>query len=187
MAMNSVIRLESGGNTALNAANPLLTDLVVGFGWEVIKSNSPQSELVPSAILCDHAGKALSTSSLVFFNQLSTPDGSVQYVTKGDTDQIEVDLALVPAEVDKIVFVVYVDPDIRKPGNFASVRNAYIRVADREDNDIVRYDLHQAESSVTAMIFGEIYRYKGSWKFRAIGQGYTTGLVGVADAFGVNL
>lgn len=185
--MSSAIQLTSGGNAALTAANPLLNELIVGFGWDVVASNSPASELVPSAIMCDAHGTAVTTDAMVFFNQLSTPSVALRYVTKGDQEQIEVSLALIPAAVDKIVFVVYVDPDIRKPGTFASVRGAYIRVADREDNDIVRYALERPDSAVDAMIFGELYRYKGGWKFRAVGNGYTTGITGVAHDFGLAL
>jgi tellurium resistance protein TerD len=185
--MSPAITLQAGGNTVLNGANPLLTDLIIGFGWDVITSNSPGSELVPSAIMCDSNGRALTNASMVFFNQLSTSDGSVRYVTQGDQEQLEVSLDLIPALVEKIVFVVYVDPDVRKPGNFSSVRNAYIRVADRDDTGIVRFDLDRADASVTAMIFGELYRYKGTWKFRAVGEGFTTGLQGVAKGFGLDL
>lgn len=185
--MNSVIQLESGGNAELNVANPLLNELIVGFGWNVVASHSPATELVPSAIMCDAHGRAVAGDAMVFFNQLSTPSGSLQYTTKGDQEQIEVNLALIPAFVEKIVFVVYVDPDIRKPGTFASVRGAYIRVADREDNDIVRYNLERPDDAVNAMIFGEVYRHRGTWKFRAIGDGYATGITGVARDFGLAL
>jgi tellurium resistance protein TerD len=186
-SMSSATKLEAGGNIALNAANPLLTELLIGFGWTVIASNSPDSELVPSAIICDAHGRALTDESMVFFNQLSTPDGSIRYVTKDDQEQIEVSLPLIPAVVEKIVFIVYVDPDVRKPGTFSSVRNAYIRVADREDNDIARYDLARSDATISAMIFGELYRYKGAWKFRAGGDGYADGITGVARGFGLNL
>jgi len=181
------VTLESGANVSLTAGNPLLKEVVVGFGWDVINSNSGDVELVPSALLCDSDGKVISDEHMVFFNQLSTPDDSVRYVTKDDKEQIELDLSKIPSAVEKIVFIVFVDPDVRKPGNFGSVRNARIRVADREDSDIARYDITQADKNVTAMVFGEIYRYKDAWKFRAVGQGYSTGLVGVARDYKVNL
>jgi tellurium resistance protein TerD len=181
------IQLQPGGNVSLTAENPLLVELLVGFGWTTIASGAPGVELVPSAILCDSAGKAVSADSMVFFNQLSTPDDAVRYVTKGDQEQIEVNLGLIPDAVGKVVFVVYVDPDIRKPGSFSTVRNAYIRVAGRDDKDLVRFDLGRTDSTVTAMIFGELYRYKSAWKFRALGDGFTTGIDGVSRSFGLAL
>lgn len=185
--MAGVIRLETGANTSLTALNPLMTEVVVGFGWNIIQPSGPAIELVASALMVGEDGKALNDQSLVFFNQLSTPDDAVRYVTNDDAEQIEVNLNLIPADVQKVVFIVYADPDVRKPGNFGAVRNAYIRIADRDDNDVVRYDVAQSAHDVTAMVFGELYRHRGDWKFRAVGQGYTTGLVGVAKDFKVGL
>lgn len=186
--MVPVTTLEPGANASLTAKNPLLKDLIIGFGWDIIRGNGPLTELVPSAIMCNRDGQAVSDEHFVFFNQLSTPDEAVQYVTGDDQEQIEVDLSLIPDTVEKIVFIVYADPDIRKPGTFAAVRHAYIRVADREDNDMVRFSVPDNQTSdVTAMIFGELYRYKSEWKFRAIGQGYSTGLVGVAHDYNLGL
>ncbi|WP_159602634.1 TerD family protein [Agromyces humi] len=179
--------LQSGQNAPVNAANPLLSDLLIGFGWDVVPSNSPMPELVPSAIICDEDGRAVDADAMVFFNQLTAASGAVQYVTDGDQEQIDVDLAAIPAAVHEIVFVVYVDPDLRKPGTFDSVRGAYVRVADREGHDILRFDLPRNSDGVNAMIFGELYRYKGQWKFRALGDGFTTGIAGVLNAFGMAL
>lgn len=185
--MTNVATLVSGANFSLTSANPLLNDIIVGFGWNLVKGNGPLVEAVPSAIMVGADGAAVSDEHMIFFNQLSTPDDAVRYVEGGDTEQIEVNLAGVPDAVEKIVFIVYIDPDVRQPGNFGSVRNAYIHVADHKNDDIVRYDVAQADISITAMIFGELYRNKGQWKFRAVGQGFKDGLVGVAKAFKVNL
>jgi len=185
--MAGVVRLEAGANTSLTSLNPLLKEIVIGFGWNIVQPSGPATELVPSAVMCDANNVAISDESLIFFNQLSTPDDAVRYVTNGDAEQIEVNLALVPEVVEKIVFIVYVDPDVRRPGNFGSVRSAYIRVSDSAEDEMVRFDVAQANTDVTAMVFGELYRYKGQWKFRAVGQGYSTGLVGVAKDFKVNL
>lgn len=185
--MAGAINLEAGANISLTSSNPLLKNIIVGFGWSLVASNSPLTELVPSAIMCDSNNRAVSDEHFVFFNQLSSPEGALTYVSGEDQEQIEVDLSLIPEVVEKIVFVVYADPDVRKPGNFGSVRSPYIHIADRDETDIVRYDIHQATTEVTAMVFGEIYRYKGQWKFRAVGQGYVTGLAGVAKDFGVAL
>jgi tellurium resistance protein TerD len=181
--MHATIQLETGANVSLTAINPLLNDITVGFGWSVIESNSPLTELVPAAILCGANGRALGDESIAFFNQLATPDGSTTYVIGGDEEQLDINLAAVPENVEKIVFVVFADPDVRKPGTFASVRNAYIRVADRDNNELVRFNLTRADTAVTAMNFAELYRYKGQWKFRALGDGYTDGITGVASSF----
>jgi tellurium resistance protein TerD len=94
-------------------------------------------------------------------------------------------LGQTPAE--KVVFVVYVDPDVRKPGSFDSVRDAYIRVADKDNTELARFTLPPQNTTSTAMIFGEIYKHNNEWKFRAVGQGYSAGIVGVAKDFQVGL
>ncbi len=181
------VKLIRGSNTSLSALLPTLGTVLVGFSWDVVQSRGPAVELVPSAILCGASGQALSDEHLVFFNQLVSPDGAAEYV-EGDVEQIEVDLSAVPAEVAKIVFVVYADPDLRKPGNFGAVRSAYVRVSDRSGAELVRYDIEEgAGLDITAMVFAELYRHSGAWKVRAIGQGYSTGLQGVADDFGVRI
>lgn len=178
--------LTAGANAALTAENPGLSQVVVALGWESVPSRGPQAELVPVAIMCGAEGKALSNDHLVFFNQLASPEGSVVFDGTEDQEQIDVDLALVPAEVAKIAFIVYVDPDVRGPGTISSVRSAYIRVATRDGRELVRFDvpLHN-NHNINAMMFGELYRHSEAWKFRALGQGYTTGLAGVAEDFGV--
>ncbi|WP_127782541.1 TerD family protein [Rhodococcus sp. X156] len=181
------VKLIRGSNTSISDLIPTLGTVVVGFGWDVVQSRGPAVELVPSAILCGESGTALSDEHLVFFNQLVSPDGAVTYV-EGDVEQIEVDLANVPADVAKIVFVVYADPDLRQPGNFGAVRSAYIRVSDRSGAELVRYDIEEGSGiEITAMVFAELYRHRGGWKIRAIGQGYSTGLKGVADDFDVRI
>ncbi len=178
----------AGANAALTAENPGLDHVVVGMGWDSISSNGPQAELVPFALMCDASGEALSNDHLVFFNQLVSADSSMAFIGDADQEQIDVQLNLVPAEVTKIIFLAYVDPEFRGQGTFASVRRSHIRVATANNNELVRFDLNVDQlDSVTAMIFGELYRHRSDWKFRALGQGYSTGLAGVAKDFGIAL
>lgn len=183
------MKLTPGQNIALSTTG-LIQEVIVGFGWNVRKGNGPLTELVPSAIVCDKNDKAISPNHLVFFNHMEAPDGGVVYIEGNDEEQIEVNLAKVPLNAEKIYFVVYTDPDIRRPGNFGAVTDAYIRVAGRDNNDIARYEVDNSlphKDDFTAMIFGELYRYKGAWKFRATGQGFKDGLQGVAQTFGVKI
>lgn len=180
--------LVAGANAALTAENPGLTSILVGMGWDVIPSRGPQSELVPLTLLCGSDGRVLSDDHLVFFNQIASPEASVQFLGEEDDEQIDVDLSRVPAQVSKIVFAVYADPEMRGPGNFAAVRSAHIRVARPNGSELVRFDLPAANrDTITAMMFGELYRHREDWKFRALGQGYTTGLRGLAADFGFDL
>ena len=97
-------------------------------------------------------------------------------------------LAGVPAEIDKVVFPVSIYDADSRGQSFGQVRNAFIRVVNSADNnELARYDLSEDASTETAMVFGELYRNGAEWKFRAVGQGYATGLAGIARDFGVNI
>jgi tellurium resistance protein TerD len=152
-------------------------------------------DLDASAIALGTDGNAISDQHFVFFNNLTTPDGSIQHTGDnltgggdGDAEQIKVELAAVPTAVDRVVFPVSIYDADRRGQAFGQVRNAFIRVVDQADGrELTRYDLSEDASTETAMIFGELYRSGGDWKFRAVGQGYASGLAGIAKDFGVNV
>lgn len=181
-------RMIAGANAALTAENPGLTSVLVALGWETIPSRGPQAELVPMAIMVGADNKALSNEHVVFFNQIMTQDQSVTYASNDDAEEIDVNLAQVPAEVEKIAFIVYVDPELRGPGDFSTVRSSYIRLMASDNRELVRFDLPVTDNSaVHAMLFGELYRHRNEWKFRALGQGYASGLTGIAKDYDLEL
>jgi tellurium resistance protein TerD len=186
-----MVQMIPGANAALTAENPGLSQVMVGLGWQIIPSRGPQAELVSIAILCDANGHALSSDHLVFFNQIESQDHSIRFdssVSPGDDEQIDVDLSAVPREVAKIVFLVYVDPDVRGVRTFAAVREAHIRVTTVDNRELVRFVVPPDNNrTINAMVFGELYRHGSDWKFRAVGQGYTSGLAGVAADFRIGV
>ena len=91
---------------------------------------------------------------------------------EGDDEQIYVDLAQVPSEYDRIVIVVNIYQAVQRKQHFGMIQNAFIRLVDgRNNNEMCHYSLTDDYSGMTAMIFGEVYRHNGEWKFNAIGQG----------------
>jgi len=189
------VSLSKGGNVSLTKAAPGLTGVVVGLGWDVRTTTGTDFDLDASAILAGTTGKVVSDGHFVFFNNLKSPDGSVEHLGdnltgegEGDDEQVRVDLSTVPAEVDKVVFAVSIYEGNTRNQSFGQVRNAFIRVVNSADNnELARYDLSEDASTETAMVFGELYRNGAEWKFRAVGQGYATGLAGIARDFGVNI
>jgi tellurium resistance protein TerD len=189
------VSLSKGGNVSLTKEAPGLTAVVVGLGWDVRTTTGADFDLDASALLVGSNGKILSDQYFVFFNNLKSPDGSVEHMGdnltgegEGDDEQIKVNLASVPQEVDRIVVTVSIYDAEARGQNFGQVRNAFIRVVNQaNDREIARYDLSEDASTETAMIFGEVYRSNTEWKFRAIGQGYSSGLAGIARDFGVNV
>lgn len=187
------ISLTKGGNISLTKEAPGLTNIVVGLGWDPRTTEGEKFDLDSSAILVGGDDQAVSGKHFVFFNNLTSPDGSVVHTGdnltgqgEGDDEQIKVDLAAVPAEVAKIVFPVAIyEADARKQ-NFGQVRNAFIRIVNDADNsEIARYDLSEDAAIESAMVFGEVYRNGSDWKFRAVGAGFADGLAGVVREYGL--
>jgi tellurium resistance protein TerD len=189
------VSLSKGGNVSLTKAAPGLAAVNVGLGWDVRTTTGADFDLDASALLCGADGKVVSDQHFVFFNNLKSPDGSVEHTGdnltgegEGDDEMIKVNLASLGADVDKIVFPVSIHDADARGQSFGQVSNAFIRVVNAADNnELARYDLTEDYSTETAMVFGELYRNGAEWKFRAVGQGYASGLAGIAKDFGVNV
>jgi tellurium resistance protein TerD len=189
------VSLSKGGNVSLTKEAPGLTAVTVGLGWDVRTTTGTDFDLDASALLVDTDNKVVSDKHFVFFNNLKSPEGAVEHTGdnltgegEGDDEQIKVSLVTVPAEVAKVVFPVSIYDAETRQQSFGQVRNAFIRVVNQANGgELARYDLSEDASTETAMVFGELYRNGEEWKFRAVGQGYASGLRGIAQDFGVNL
>lgn len=191
------ISLTKGGNISLTKeAGPSgLNALTMGLGWDPRTTTGEAFDLDASAILCNDEGKARSDKDFVFYGNLATPDGAVRHLgdertgeAAGDDEQIKVALGNVAPDVDRIVFSASIYEAEQRKQSFGQVRKAYIRVVNDADGaELARYDLTEDASTEAAMVFGELYRHGSEWKFRAVGQGYQTGLRGIASDFGLNV
>jgi tellurium resistance protein TerD len=189
------VSLTKGGNVSLTKQAPGLTSVVVGLGWDARTTDGKAFDLDASAIVCDADNAVVSDKHFVFFNNLTSPDGAVSHSGDnltgeggGDDEQIVVNLATLPAQAAKVVFPVSIYEADTAGQTFGQVRNAFIRVVNEADGtEIARYDLSEDASTETAMVFGELYRNGEEWKFRAVGQGYSAGLAGIARDYGVNV
>ncbi len=189
------VSLSKGGNVSLSKEAPGLTNIVVGLGWDVRTTTGADFDLDASAIACRADGRVVSDAHFVFFNNLKSPDGSIEHTGdnltgsgEGDDEQIKVNLSGMPGEIDKVVFPVSIYDAESRGQSFGQVRNAFIRIVNGAGGtEIARYDLTEDASTETAMVFGEVYRHGADWKFRAVGQGYASGLAGIARDFGVNV
>ncbi len=190
------VSLSKGGNVSLTKeAGGTLTAVTVGLGWDARTTTGADFDLDASALLCNAAGKVRSDADFIFYNQLSSTDGSVTHQGDnltgdgdGDDEQVKISLATVPADVTKVVFAVSIHEAQARGQSFGQVRNAFIRVVnDAGGAELARYDLSEDASTETAMVFGEVYRADGGWKMRAIGQGFSSGLRGIATDYGVSI
>jgi tellurium resistance protein TerD len=189
------VSLSKGGNVSLSKESPGLKAVLVGLGWDARSTDGGDFDLDASAFLLKEDGKVKSDSDFIFYNNLKSADGSVEHTGdnltgegEGDDETIKIALNKVPADVQRISIAVTIhDADARKQ-NFGMVSNAFIRVVNQDGNkEIARFDLSEDMSTETAMVFGDIYRHGGEWKFKAVGQGFAGGLHPLAKNFGVNV
>ena len=193
------VSLQKGQKVSLSKDNAGLANVLVGLGWDEAQpakkglfAPKPQPiDCDASAILLQN-GKLCSKEDLIYFGNLRHKSGTVQHMGDnltgagdGDDEQILVDLASIPAQYDRIVIVVNIYQAVQRKQHFGMIRNAFIRLVDgRNNQEMCRYNLSDDYSNMTAMIFGEIYRHNGEWKFNAMGQGTTdAGLGELANRF----
>ncbi|MEU9015094.1 TerD family protein [Streptomyces sp. NPDC048479] len=155
----------------------------VELGWRT----DPGVPDVDASALLLASGKVRSDADFVFYNQPAHASGAVRHEGKrtaagGVTDEVSVDLARVEPAIERIVLAASADG-----GSFGQVPGLYVRVLDAASGaEIARYESQDATVE-TAFVLGELYRRQGAWKFRAVGQGYSTGLAGLATDFGITV
>ncbi|MFC4804107.1 TerD family protein [Filifactor villosus] len=181
------ISLQKGQKVSLSKENAGLSKVVVGLGWDEVEQKRGFFSAKPAAIDCDasaillQGGKLCDKKDLVYFGNLQHPTGTVKHMGdnltgagEGDDEQIIVDLASIPAQYDRVVIVANIYQAVQRNQHFGLIRNAFIRLVDeRTDTEMCRYNLTDDYSGMSAIIFGEIYRHNGEWKFNAMGQGTT--------------
>jgi tellurium resistance protein TerD len=189
------VSLSKGGNVSLSKEAPGLKDILIGLGWDARATDGGDFDLDASAFLLKADGKIRTDSDFIFYNNLRSADGSVEHTGDnltgegdGDDEAIKIALDKVPQDVQKISIAVTIHEAEARRQNFGMVSNAFIRIVNQAGTqDIARFDLSEDMSTETAMVFGEIYRHSGEWKFKAVGQGYVGGLGPLARNFGVNI
>ena len=199
------VNLQKGQKVNLKKSDgQALSRIRIGLGWDPVKQekkgglfgsifggSAPDIDCDASVLVCK-GGRLASRDDVVYFGNLKHSSGAIRHTGdnltgegEGDDEQILVDLTAVPADYDKLVFVVNIyDCESRKQ-DFGMIANAFIRICDeRTGEEFCRYNLSESYAGMTAMIFGEIYRYNGEWKFNAIGQGTKdTGLSALARRY----
>lgn len=189
------ISLNKGGNLSLSKTDPTLNQVLIGLGWDARATDGVDFDLDASAFLLATNDKVRGEADFIFYNQTRSPEGSVEHTGDnrtgegdGDDEAVKINLAKVPADVQKIAITVTIHDAESRGQNFGQVQNAFIRVVNDQTNvEIVRFDLNEDYSTETAMIFGELYRHNGEWKFRAVGQGYNGGLRAMCGQYGINI
>lgn len=200
----ATISLQKGQKIDLTKGNPGLSGIMVGLGWdEATAQSKPKSggllgglfggggrtaaiDCDASAILLDAQGKLTQKERLVYYGNLQSGDRSVKHsgdnltgAGEGDDEQIHVKLNEVPADVQKIVFVVNIYDCVKRNQDFGMIANAFIRIVNSSnDQELCRYNLTENYGGKTSLIVAEVYRHNNEWKFAAIGEATTDASLG---------
>ena len=189
------ISLTKGQNVSLSKTDPSLKNVLVGLGWDTRSTDGQDFDLDTSVFMATENGKVPSDRHFIFYNQLVSPCGGVEHTGDnltgdgdGDDESVIVQLDKVESNIKSLFITVTIHDAEARRQNFGQVSNAFVRIVNNDTSEeIVRFDLSEDYSTETAMVFGEIYRHNGEWKFRAIGQGYTGGLYSLCQQYGVNV
>jgi len=190
------VSLSKGGRISLSKEAPGLTNIKVGLGWDAnLTDTGGQFDLDASLFMLGVDGKVISDAHFIFYNNTTSPDGTVVHQGDnrtgegdGDDEAIEINLEKIASEVNKIVFTVTIDEAVARGQNFGQINNSFIRILNQDGGkEISKYELDEDYSTETAINFGELYRKNGSWNFKAVGAGFNEGLTGFCKIYGVNI
>ncbi|MFB8350682.1 TerD family protein [Streptomyces niveus] len=173
-----------GANTGLAVLSEDAESVRVGLSWS---SEEGDGDADVSVLLLGDGGKVRGDADFLFYNNPVAADGTVQLLGKtptdsGSEDRISLDLHTMAPDVERVVVAASRYDDAR----FGDLNGLRLTIADRTGEDLLGFSIEDA-STESAFVFGEFYRRGGEWKFRAVGQGYETGLAGLATDFGIDV
>lgn len=189
------VSLNKGQKVSLTKENPGLANVVVGLGWDINQfDNGGAFDLDTAAFMLGDNGRCPTEKEFIFFGNLNHTSGSVQHLGDnktgagdGDDEQIRINLAAIPENISRIAFTVTIYEAEERRQNFGQVNNAFIRIYNENNGEeLLRYDLGEDFSIETAVVFGELYKHNGEWKFNAIGGGYQGGLAALCANYGID-
>ncbi|MEG4043263.1 pentapeptide repeat-containing protein [Microcoleus sp. Pol17_C1] len=184
------IELTKGERFNLSKETPNFNKIAIALGWQVSQT-AQNCDIDASVFMLAADGRIPDEKYFVFYNNLTSPDGSVRHSgdsrngqIEGDDETVYLDLSKINAAIQEIVFVVTLHDGQEKNQSFSQVENAFIRLYNSETlSELVRYNLNQIFSQETALEFGRLYKKNGEWRFQAVGQGYNAGLQSFVDKY----
>lgn len=179
-------QIQKGQKAALSENQIPPAKIYAKLGWNVTNA---ACDVDVSAFLLNNSGKVIGDPWFVFYGQEKSPDGSTVFFHGQGTDReiISIDFTKLNPDVTKIVFVLTIDKAFEKNLNFSMLKDAYVRIMDESDTELVSFKMEEYYSNVTSMMIGEVYQYKGAWKFNAIGNGVAKNLAGLCELYGVEV
>ncbi|MEG4496412.1 pentapeptide repeat-containing protein [Microcoleus sp. F10-C6] len=184
------IELTKGERFNLSKETPNFSKIAIALGWQV-SQKAQNCDIDASVFMLAADGRIPDEKYFVFYNNLTSPDGSVRHSgdsrngqIEGDDETVYLDLSKINSAIQEIVFVVTIHDGQEKNQSFSQVENAFIRLYNSDTlSELVRYNLNQIFSQETALEFGRLYKKNGEWRFQAVGQGYNAGLQSFVDKY----
>ena len=186
--------LSKGQKVELTKNNSTLKKILIGLGWN-INNGDNDFDLDAAAFLLQSNGKVSDDDDFIFYGNLRHKSGAIEHMGdnltgagEGDDEQIKIFLDKLPDDIERIAFTVTIYDAEQRKQTFGQISNSFIRVVNLETNEeLIRYDLGEHFSVETAIVVGEVYRYKGKWKFNAVGSGFKGGLAALCKNYGVDV
>ena len=172
-----------------------LKQAMIGLGWDTNRyQGTADFDLDLVIFMCDKNKKCLDEQHMIFYHNLNDPEGSIQHsgdnrtgVGEGDDESAFIEFAKINPNVETIVVIVSIYDATANGQNFGMVDNAYVRMLNTETSEeILRYDLAEDFSIQTSVVFAEIYKNNGEWKFKAVGDGYNKELAALCREYGLD-
>ena len=191
------VSLQKGQKVSLKkSTGEGLTKMLVGLGWDVKEfDGGADFDLDASVFMLGENGKCPTDNEFIFYGNLEHSSGAVKHMgdntvggSDGDDEQVFLDLSKMPDRIKEVVFSVTIYDAEKRNQNFGMVSNAYLRILDESNGDeLVRYDLSEDYSIMTALVVGKVYRSPdGDWRFAAIGDGFSKGLAALCGHYGID-
>lgn len=197
------VNLQKGQKISLKKSDGRkLSKLMVGLGWDAadkksggffsrLFGNNENIDCDASVFMC-RGGRFVDKEDLIYFGKLFHESDAIKHMGdnltgegEGDDEQIFVDLDKMPAQYDKLIFVVNIYQAVERKQHFGMIKNAYIRIVDADSREeLCRFNLSEDYTDMLSMIAGEVYKRGDEWKFNAIGNGTKdTGLKDLGKRF----
>ena len=181
------INLKKGQRISLTKEDPGLKQLMCGLGWDVAPKSggffggNKQFDLDSSVLCLDAEKKLRDVKNIIYFGNLRHSSSAISHqgdnltgAGEGDDEVINIDLPLIPADIDYLVFAINIYKCNQRRQDFSMVENAFVRLVNRTTNqELARYNLSGTEyQGMTGMILAEVYRHNDEWKMAAVGNGF---------------
>ncbi|CEH33942.1 TerD family protein [Romboutsia lituseburensis] len=186
----NALNLQKNDILDLTKKNPGLEKVVLGAGWDVATIGQ-DFDLDIAAFLLNSNGKVAQVpNDVIFFNNKFSDGICLEGDNRtgagdGDDERIQIDLSQIRSDVQKIVFMVTIHEAQSRRQTFGMVNNSYVRLLDVKNNEkeICRFNLKENGSTVTSVVFAELYKDGYDWYFKAIGDGKIADLNGMLGLY----